>query len=208
MNKFVIGTFYTKNTPYQDIFNKFFLESVMQYSDKLEWKVSVVENQGSWIKNVAQKPKVILDMLDSMHEMGDDRALVFLDSDATIEKFPNIFNKIPEEIDMAFHRLDWSSWYRNGTNRKELLTGTMFLRNNEKVRLVVKEWYEKAIKTDIWEQQVLEQILPGNLNIQELPLCYCYIKTMPNGSVPNVVCTEPVIVHHQVSRKLKKEINK
>ena len=210
MNKFIIGTFYTKETPYEDVFNKFFLQSVMQSAlkDNIEWKVVAVDNQGSWIKNVAQKPKVILEILNTMLEVGDTRALVFLDADSTIENFPILFNELSENVDVALHYLDWQSWYRNGINRKELLTGTMFFRNNERVRDLVQEWYDQAIKTDLWEQQVLEKIIiRKNLTIYEIPVEYCYIKTLPNGNKPHVICDNPVIVHHQVSRTLKRIIN-
>lgn len=209
-NKFTIGTFYTIDTPYEQVFKDYLLPSVMNlfYEYEVKWKVSAIENKGSWNKNVAQKPLVILKMLEEMNNIyNNDKALVFLDADSSVDKYPRLFNEIPNDVDIALHYLDWATWYQNGINRKELLTGTMFFRNNQKVRDLVKEWYEQALKTDVWEQQVLERLLPKtDLVVYELPVEYCYIKSMPNGSAPHVKC-EPVISHNQVSRKLKRVIN-
>lgn len=208
--KFIIGTFYTKDTPYEDVFNKFILPSLMEMSFKydIEWKVFVKDHLGSWTKNVAQKPLVILEMLETMTHQGSKKDLVFLDADSTIEKFPILFNEIPDNVDIAFHYLDWDTWYRNNSGHKELLTGTMLLRNNQKVKDLVVEWYETAVKTDRWEQQVLQEVIEKrNLTIYQLPVEYCYIKTLPNGQQPFVTC-EPVILHHQVSRTLKKVIGR
>ncbi len=207
-NRFIIGTFYTKETPYEDVFAKFFLPSVMDLAFKhgVEWKVVVKDNLGSWIKNVAQKPLAILEMLETMRHQGSEKALVFVDSDAVFEKYPTLFNEIPDNFDIAFHYLNWDTWYHNNTGKMELLSGTIFFRNNQKVRGVVSEWHKLAVKTDRWEQQVLQEVIEkSNLTIYELPVEYCYIKTMPNGSKPFVTC-EPVVSHHQVSRALKKVI--
>jgi hypothetical protein len=65
------------------------------------------------------------------------------------------------------------------------------------------DWYIKAQKKDMWEQKVLEQIITNhNVKLYPLPLEYCYIKTLPDGREPHIK-VEPVILHHQASRKYK-----
>lgn len=203
-SKFIVGSFFTKNTPYEEVFKKYLYKSCKTLS--LEYMVIDVENLGSWHRNVAEKPRAILQILDILTANKDDRSLLFLDADATIEEYPRIFDEL--ECDIAFHRLDWDSWYKNNTHIKELLSGTLYLKNNEKVRNLVNQWHEEAIKTTIWEQKILEKLIGENkeLTIQELMIEYCYIKTLPNGSEPHVKVEHPIIIHHQASRTLKRII--
>lgn len=205
-SKFIIGTFYTTGTPYEEVVNEYFLPSVMKFMGQIEYRMYAIPSKGSWQKNVAEKPNVILSMLDSIPK---DKNLVFVDADATIEQYPIIFDEIDEKYDLAFHRLNWETWYKNGIKRKELLSGTMYFKNNENVRKLLKQWYEDCIQTDSWEQQVLENILshPHDLKIFKLSVEYCYIKTLPDGREPHVKCSNPFILHHQASRKLKKLIS-
>ena len=128
------------------------------------------------------------------------------DADATIERYPQLFHEIPEEYDIAFHTLHWNTWYnRLEDNTTELLTGTMFFRNRQIVKDLCREWYEKAQDGSIWEQKILESIIKKyDLKIYNLPIEYTYIKTLPRGQEPHVKVEKPVIVHHQVSRNLKR----
>lgn len=206
-SKFVLGSFYTENTPYQDVIMEYFVPSAMNlfYNNGVKWKIQGVENQGTWIKNVAQKPKVILEMLESIE---DNKLLVFLDADTKINKYPVLFDQIPEEYDIGFHTLDWGTWYNRPENQtKELLTGTMFFRYNPLVKKLLTEWYTNAILSNKWEQKVLENLIVNfpNIKIFPIPLEYCYITSMPNGKPPFVKC-DPIISHYQASRKLKRVI--
>ena len=206
MNIFTIGCFYTKNTEYENLYKSLLKESIDKFS--LDSLVSERDNKGTWYKNVAEKPLVILEMLEYFRIRGfTDRKLVFLDVDSNIVSYPKLFEEIPDTYDIAFHRLDWRMWYGHNVNTKELLTGTMWFNNNDKVRDLCKEWYNEAVKTNMWEQKVLEQILPNHpeISVYELPIEYCYIATMPDGSLPKVK-VDSVILHYQKSRELKRSI--
>jgi hypothetical protein len=202
-NKFIVGSFVTKNTPYEDICEYFLKSSLKKF--KIDHEIETIQNTNNWRRNVAEKPKVILNLL----EKHKNKTLVFLDADASIEQYPALFEDIPKEYDLGYHLLDWATWYnRPDDTRKELLTGTMFFRYNERVVHLLKQWYIEAISSEQWEQLVLEKLMAhykDDLEIYNLPVEYCYIKTMPNGDKPFVKC-DPVILHHQVSRTLKKLI--
>lgn len=202
MGNFLIGSFYTCRTPYEQIIEEYLKKSCNKFN--LDLFIVATDNQGSWSKNVAQKPRVILDMLETLE---DNINLVFLDADSTIEQELKLFHEVPDEFDLALHYLDWNTWYQNGSDVKELLSGTLFFRNNERVKSLVREWADKASTSQEWEQKILEKILKKRTDIKvfELPIEYCYIKTMPNGQEPFVKCN-PVILHHQVSRKMKRII--
>lgn len=203
-NKFVIATFVSEGTPYEDIINKYLLKSCQKLGLPLQIAHSV--NCNNWYRNVAEKPLIIRNILSTM---DDDTCLVFLDADCTIEKYPILFEKIPEEYDIAFHMLDWNVWYgyKQPKPVTELLTGTMFFRNRPLVKQLCMEWYETAKITNVWEQKILEKIIKKykDLRIYQLPLEYIYMNKRPRGQEP-LVKLDPVIIHYQKSRELKKVI--
>jgi len=192
-------SYYTKNTPYEQVIKDYLEPSLKKWN--LKYDIQGIESTGNWLSNVTLKPKFILDMLNKHKE-----DVIFLDADATIEQLPKLFKEIPKEYDIAVHYLDWKTWYGKG-NKKELLSGTVLLRNNEKVKSLCKEWYNIAKLGTRWEQTVLADILKNrpDINIYKLPLSYCYIKSRPHGKQP-LVLLNPVILHHQMSRKYKRRI--
>lgn len=204
MGNFLIGSFYTKNTPYEIYIQDYLLASCKKFN--LDYHVVGIESLGSWTRNVAEKPGIILKILE---ESQDKKDVVFLDADSTIEQELIVFNNIDKDIDLALHYLDWNAWYpwQKGSDVKELLSGTLFLRNNERVKSLVEEWHKRAITSTVWEQKILEQLLKERPDIKvfDLPIEYCYIKTLPNGQEP-IVKVQPVILHHQKSREAKRLI--
>jgi len=200
--KFKVGCFYSEDTLYQQIYQDYLLKSCKKFN--LDCNVLSSPNYNSWNRNVSEKPRVISEMLDLFLDKGE--LLVFLDADCTIEQYPYLFEQIPPEYDIGFHTLNWNDWYgyNNTPPTMELLTGTMFFRNRKKVRELCREWYSIASKTKEWEQKVLQKIIGKyDLKIYPLPLEYCYIKSRPQNKPP-LVKLDPVILHHQVSRELKK----
>lgn len=201
-SNFVICSFYTKDTVYEQIIKQYLVPSIVKWG--LQSSIIDIDNEGNWKRNVAKKPTIISELL---HDFPN-KTIVFLDADCTIEQYPTLFDNV-KDYDIGFHRLDWNSWYKNNSNKKELLTGTMFLNANYRTHELVNEWKNQSLLKDMWEQKVLEDILPTfrhELKILELPLNYCYIDTLPNGSKPHVPCDDVVIRHYQASRKTKKAL--
>ena len=204
MAKFKIGCFYSEGTEYQNIYQNQLARSCEEYN--LELEVMSTPNYHSWYRNVAEKPRVIMEMLDLL--VSNNTALVFLDADCTITQYPYLFEEIPEEYDIAFHTLNWNEWYgyKNHSATRELLTGTMFFRKRKVVRELCREWYLQATQTMEWEQKVLEKVIKNHdVKIFNLPIEYCFMDSRP-GNKPPLIKTDPVIVHHQASRKLKRII--
>ena len=69
---------------------------------------------------------------------------------------------------------------------------------------MVNDWMIDQKQREQYAQRVLAKILEEHedINIYELPLKYCYIKTLPQGEAP-LIKLDPVILHHQVSRNYK-----
>ena len=200
-----VGSFYTIDTPYEKVIKDYLVTSCTKLG--IVPLIGHVENSQDWTKNVAQKPRVILEMLENHIENGD--MLFFVDADATIEKYPSSLKEIDSSYEIGFHTLNWNDFYgyTAPTPVMELLTGTMFFRNTELVRNLCKEWYEKAVQSSQWEQKVLQSILPKypDLKVYHLPLEYCYVTTLPNGEEPKIKC-DPIVKHYQASRTLKRKL--
>jgi hypothetical protein len=196
---FIIVSYYTLDTPYQDVAHKYLMNSLSTVEVKSD--IRGVQNLGSWQANTSYKPTFILQML----EHHKDTDIVFVDADAEILDYPSLFENIPTDCSLGVHFLDRTAWYgHNYPEEKELLSGTLYVRNNEEARQVVLQWIEQCKNTRQWEQQVLHNIIVNRgIKTYELPIEYCYIKTMPNGEEPKVKVEKPIIVHNQVSRRIK-----
>lgn len=201
---FIITSYYTKNTPYENVANEYLIPSL----EKIDCKrlVKGVENLGSWQLNTSYKPKFILEML--VQNPGVD--VVFVDCDAKITSYPRLFDEIPSEYYFAAHILDRQQWYRreySNNDRFELLSGTVWFRNCDESKKLIQEWIKQTENSKIWEQRVLYDIVKKNLiPISFLPISYCWIVSLPNGDLPFVKCDKPIIEHYQKSRELKQII--
>ena len=204
MSNFIVCVYATKDTPYVQVAESTILPS-MKAIDGLRFSYSVVPNLGSWQKNTSYKATFALEMLVKYPSSN----IVLLDVDCKINNYPSLFDNIPEQYNVAAHVLDWATWYnRPGETTKEILSGTLFLRNNDRTKYLVQRW-EEANNTypNSWEQRNLAVILFHHKEqILNLPIEYCYINSMPDGSQPTVKVENPVIVHFQKSRELKRQI--
>jgi len=202
-NNWMVVCLLTHDTVYELEFANHLLPSLQKFN--LPYHIEVIDSKGSWLKNVAQKPGAIYNAM----EKYPTKDIVMLDADCEIKEFPIFFNNIPSEYDISFHTLDWNSWYCNNSNVKELLSGTMFLRNNEKIKKLVEEWYFEASNYDIWEQKALSNVLDrtNNINAYPLPIEYIWINNLPNGQPPNIKPNGNIIIEHfQASRQHRKKI--
>lgn len=201
---YIICSYYTMETEYVDVMHQYLLSSLRRL--KLKSDVRGVPNLGSWNKNTSFKSKFVRQMLEAHSEN-----IVFLDADAEICKLPEMFESVPEDYLFAAHVLDREAWYNAQfpeSEEKELLSGTLFIRNCSESKRIVDDWANECKTTSLWEQKVLANVLKRNkVRLYELPIEYCWIKTLPNGSEPLVRCSEPVIVHNQVSRRLRNTIH-
>jgi hypothetical protein len=201
MDKFIICVFATENTPYIQIAQENIIPSLQEH--KIDYDFCIVPNLRSWQKNTSYKATFALSMLDK-HINKD---IVLLDADSRVFNYPTLFNEIPQEYNIAAHILDHYQWYQRGMKRQEFLTGTLFLRNNNRAREIVNAWIKGCTNSFSWEQIILEEILRTEQEpIFQLPLSYCYLNTLPNGNAPYIVLDKLYIVHYQASRINKRLI--
>jgi len=203
MQSFIVCCFATIDTPYEEIAESHLLPSLQKLN--IEYNYTKIENLGNWNRNTGFKPSFALQMLD-IHK---DRNIVLLDVDARVEKYPEIFDTIPDKYNIAAHILDQNLWFQRKNTKKELLSGSLFIRNNERSKYLVNEWIEECRRSREWEQRSLSAILAlNNERIYELPLSYCYMDTLPDGRQPHIKVDEVIIRHFQASRICKPFVRK
>jgi hypothetical protein len=196
-------SYYTKKTPYEKVMKTYLLPSLKKW--KLKYKIEGIKNLGNWQKNTHYKAKFIKKML-----LKYKQPVIFLDADATIEKYPYLFWKLEElNYDIGLHYLDWYLFWRkqSGQMKREALSGTLFLNYNKKVLKFLDKWIKENNESTQWEQRNMEKILDRQfyLKVYDLPPKYTCIK-LRNGQIPiHYVKSPPVIIHHQVSRQYKNE---
>ena len=202
---FLITSFATKNTPYEQILRQYLLSSLQRQRKLNYWYTELIPDLGTWHLNTAYKAKFILDMFKMFPHF---KSVVYVDADAEMLRYPTLFDEIPDEYDIACHFLSWEIWYGyTGNKTRELLTGTILLKNRPIVKDLCNEWYNEAIKQNEWEQKTLQRIITKYpIKIFELPIEYCYMITRPHGEPPLIRVDDPVFRHYQVSRTLKKRI--
>jgi len=187
----IVVSFYTKGTAYEAEARRM-VRSVHLHG--LEHDVREVPNQGSWLANTAHKPQYLRTMLD----IHAGRDILWIDADGEMRHYPVLFDDFTADIGVCY--VDWPQYGRN--RGPELLSGTIYLKNNRRVRDLVDEWARRIERKPQWDQRVLQEIIPERqgLKVIDLPDTYTQIfDTMKNAG-------EPVILHHQASRRLKKEV--
>ncbi len=195
-NNIIFVSYFTSGY-YEEIMNSHLLPSLLLFN--LPYYILPMENKKNWQENTKQKIDFILKAL----EVNYPFSIVWIDADAKIKRPPKLLYDIPEEYDIGIHVLDWKDQY--GKEGHELLSGTVFLRNNEKTIELVKLWKTYSNESTQWEQRALEKAIRKlKIKAYPLPRSYCYITTVPSGKPPYVIIDDPVIAHYQASREVKK----
>jgi len=206
MNKPIFISYYTKDTIYQDTINKYLIPSFL----KLELKhyIYEIETLGDWKSNAIQKPLILKQAL----ERFPDNDIIWQDADSEILQNPDLLFNIPEEYDIALHYLHWKAHYGRPSDegRFEMLDGTVFWRNTDKVKDFILHLIKDSTEKGIDHQKTMAKMLETNkaFNVFPLPRTYSYLSSQPDGKKPAIEIKNPIIVHHQMSREAKKSLYK
>lgn len=191
----------TKNTPYESVI-KDYLEKSLKFWG-LKYYIEYPEDMSSWQANTHYKAEFILKCLKKFNE-----SVVFLDADATIKKFPILFDFIDtQDVDIALHFLDWKkNWRNHSGNKIEALSGSLYLNYTQDVLDFLKAWIEKNKESTQWEQKNMQDVLyTFDLRIEKLPYSYCTIVNQQNQIPAHMIQEKDVVIlHHQKSRQYKR----
>lgn len=187
MTPWIVVGYFTRDTLYERKVKTFI--STLGFN-KILYYIEPIPNLGSWHKNTNYKPTFLKKMLIDFRGLD----IIYVDVDARFLEYPSLFDEL--DCDIAVHEFDRSNWPRVKSG-KEVLSGTIFLRNNKRVFNLVERWEEQCRRNPgTWDQKSLEKILAGNF--YRLPGEYCKIFGLMNK------ITEPVIVHYQCSRIVRR----
>lgn len=161
---------------------------------QIEHYIEGIKSRGSWVKNVHYNNELILKAFD----MYPGRAIVSLDADAVVERYPALFDTL--DCDFAAHLHKWNS------GREELFCSTMYWQGNNTTRSFLKETLVRHVQYPRETQQ------PGmfatlkkwgkSIRFTSLPPQYARIFDLMSG------VKFPVINQYQASRRFRKEVNK
>jgi hypothetical protein len=189
-------TFYTEGF-YEGVYKQYVKPSAEKFN--LDLKGYREHNYRDWNLNTRTKAKVVLRALHAFEE------IVWLDADAELVKYPELFDSIPQEYDVAMFYLDWWKHWHNeeGNLKRELVNSVMMLRNRPNVCNLIEQWIEANITSRVCDQPILEEVLRArdDIKVFELPVQYCAIMNHQD-ELPDYI-KDPVIVQHQISRKVK-----
>lgn len=166
----------------------------------LEFEIEAIEEKGSWQKDSQYKAKFIWDKLTRHFDkvLNTGRPIVWIDADAEVLSYPYAFEHT--ECDIAV-----CEFKHPDRDLTELLSGTIYFRNNIKTHKLVDRWIEICNENpQMWDQRALRKALNAfaddGLRITFLPVSYTYIFDTHRKLFPDV---EPIIVHYQESRQAK-----
>ncbi len=154
------------------------------YGNHIEYEIAPA---GKWLANVKLKPQILARALTEL-----DTDIVYLDADAVVHGPLTLFD-------------EWDSAYELGAHyraERELLGGTLYLRNSERMRDFLDEASEVMARSGrVWQQSaqlVLAQ--HPDFPLKRLPPEYCCIFDSMRLEHPGI---EPVIEHMQHSRQVE-----
>lgn len=204
---------YTLDTAYEAEAKK--LRASLEHHG-LRHDIQGYESRGSWMANVHYIPIFCREML----RKHPGESIVYLDADCIVQRFPVLLFDLDqaEGVDFAVYHLarpQPPTMKRDPKNRyrqievphppwRELLDGTMYFRNTRESRDLVDQWIaQDEREPNKFEQKVLEEMLPSaDIKWSSLPAEYCFI--FDNDIQKGEAKEEPVIVHYQASRRLRK----
>jgi len=192
----LVTAYYTGHPVYKEHAAKL-AQSMLAHD--IRYEIVPVPDLGTWQANTQYKPTFLKQML--VKHPND--SIVYVDVDAVFLRYPALFDDLDKMsgVNVAVYILDHSQ-YRRKNAPPEMLSGTIFFKNNPETARIIDEWIQQCrVNPAAWDQKALSQVLKTH-TYYNLPDRYCkiwdYMDTVKNA----------VIEHHQASRVTKTFISK
>ena len=195
--QFLVIAYYTESTSYE-VLAESLRQSLNQFS--IPHYIEAINDLGSWEKNTHHKAYFIKSILESRNQ-----DILYVDVDAKFKQYPELIPSL--DCDIAYRTQDFR-WRAD-----EALSGTLFLKNNDRVKRFVDRWIQlneatpaERMKPETWEQKNMQraQREMTDLNYYNLPPEYTFIYDHMKMMYPGV---SPVIEHYQESRNVHRKMN-
>lgn len=195
-NKTILVSYATKS--YDKVYNKFLGASCkkLKLLPRIHYEI---EDNHPWLEATLKKPGIIIAALEN------NESVLYVDSDATIttKSVMDIDSLIPKFYYGAFVMLNHSAWYRNNSEVREPLTGTLFFRQAALPMLL--RWQELCYNGKEPDGVMFERVFKNDYAMFLLDIKWCYINSLPMGmGKGGIPCDDPWIIHQQESRRRKK----
>ena len=192
----LVVSHYTMGTGYEEEVKH--LEASLK-SHNLDYKLQGIPSAGTWRANSNYCAIQVQEML-----LTTDRDILRVDADARFQQFPSLFLQDDFNADIAAVIYDFP-WHHN-----ELMGGTLFFRNNDRVKRFVDQWARLCCADKPTERpgDLLDfmfrqgQEFHNFVSFATLPPTYCKIFDKMDD-----VTDPPVIEHFQASRRFKRIVN-
>lgn len=188
MNDFIVVSYYTFHTEYERAAMRL-IESLDRLN--ISHHVQGIENLGSWDRNTHYKALFIKEMMGLL----PSKDIIFLDADAVVHKYPQLFHEIEEDC-AAYYYQD-----------KQLASGTLYFKNNIWAGRLIDKWilrnntYPRALEQHNLQHEIENPSPLGYVSFKRLPGTYCKIFDLMD------YIEDPVIEHFQLSRKSRVEVS-
>ncbi len=197
----LVVSFYTQDTLYQ-MEVKNLIASCEQWG--LEHHIEPIQSFGSWELNCAFKPFFLYSKLQEFQ-----RPLFWVDADGVFVKRPEYLKEFEADFSCRINR------GLPDTHPSKVMSGSLFINATPGAERILKLWakecYDKMSDPErveeVWDQALLRDVIARNQHgakIMALPPSYTAIVDHP---IDSEEIGEPVIAHHQASRRYKKMIN-
>jgi len=152
---------YTVHTPYEEEYKSF--KASLEKQGITNYKVYPLVPTGSWVKNAQLKAKSIL---QALNELNTD--VLWVDIDAEIRGDISYFDTLNCDICCYYLKTRWDS--------NELLSGTFYFANNDKVKKLVQDWISTNDKNQEWDQKNLQKLVDSrDINKVIMPADYIVV---------------------------------
>ena len=196
-DELIIVGYYTVNTPYEKE-----AEGLINSCKRLNLKFDIpgVPNFGSWQSNTRFKAKFMLEMLQKY----PGQKLLYVDCDAVIHSEPILFKNYEYDIGIRYQDFNW--------RKNECLSGTIFMRSNDKTTTLCKRWMEindsegstaKTLEQWNLDKAIQEGVGAYGLTLNNIPPEYTFIFDSMKRMYPGL---KPIIEHFQASRRFRNKI--
>lgn len=185
---FIVCSFYTPDYKSSALRLQNKLQQLAIPYDLVEIKKGATTYQ-EWRNITMYKAAFVKEML--LKHTGKN--IVWTDADSVFHQYPQLFNNFPGDISARIYNT-------------QLLSGTVYFKNNNTVHKIVDEWIiENTKEPDVFrctqEQRNLQAVIERNknkINFRQLPKEYCVIFDEKNRPTRNIV-----VEHFQESRKFR-----
>lgn len=181
--RFAIIAYYTLDSIYREEVKRL-ISSLNTFN--LDYYIEGIPLLGDWKTCTDYKATFILRAISYLKT-----PVIFIDADGEVIKYPELFECLNADVAAFINHIN------------NLLSGTVYFANNNKVKKLIKYWIYLNSKNDIlFEQKMLQRAIQRSSDIifEKLPIGYCQIHNYKIQAEEN----KKYILHWQASRRTKK----